>query len=264
MFSYSLDPIEHDAHTYRWKHFTRSNFDTLSSHICKHVWAGILWQPGVRKAENFYACSYAVLDFDDGLTKQDAIEAFSDHPYLMGTTKSDGLEKPSKSGGVTRPACDRFRVVVPFSKPIWSRDVYEFNMLLLFQKYGGDKNGTTASMRWKPCREIFARKDDGIKIQVVEDIPVECTAAHKQKERKKYVDGHVKNKTMPSYVIDCLLGHVAPGHRNGEIFRSAAFLFDAGKSADEVITMLSNITFFDEADGMTAVRSAASRRGLKI
>lgn len=264
MFSYSLDPVEHEAHTYRWKHFTRSNFDTLKGHICKHVWSGILWQPGVRKAENFYACAYAVLDFDDGLTIEDCIAAFADCPLLIGTTKSHGLEKISKSGGITRPACDRYRAVIPLAKPIWSRDVYEYNIKKLVAGYGADSLSASASMRWMPCKEIVYCNTEGTKLEVITDIPEDQTTAYKQKARQKYVNGHIKNKTMPGYVLDCIQGRVAPGHRNGELFRSAAFLFDAGKTADEVITILSNIPFFHEADGMTAVRSAASKSGLKI
>lgn len=263
MFSVSRDPVTDDGHTYNWFTVPRGSFDELSRYILTHHWSGILWQPAHRKKENFFVADLAVLDFDKDVTKAQALDGFARYRYLMGTTSNDGREKaPKTPGSPSQPACDRFRVIVPFAAPIFSREIYEFNMRVLIERFGADPGGAGAHMKWKPCRALFARQDVGAKVDLITDVPVEFTDAYKRKQRDDFLKRYKGAASLPKRVIDCLQGHVPPGKRNPELFWTCATLFDLGRSFQEVEQLVSKLSFYEECNGRTTIESAARKAGV--
>lgn len=266
MFSVSRDPVSDDAHTYNWFTVPRGDFDALERYICAAHWSGVLWQPAVRNKKNYYVAQMCVLDFDGSKTLAEAHEIFAPFKHLIGATAHHQIEKPSKTpGSPSRPACDRFRVALWFSAPIFSREVYEFNMKKIIERFGADKDGKGAHMKWKPCRTILARKDEGASVLVETNIPEEETDEYWTKIKKAQLaklkkDGKVI--ALPKQVIDTLTGKVLPGGRNNALYRTCCDLFDLGYKLHEVRKLVEKLPWYYEASGEDALQSAARKTGM--
>ncbi len=74
-----------------------------------------------RKSENFESASGYIVDIDDGLTIDDAKDKLDSLGlnYVMITSKSHQVVKKDK------PAIDRFHIIVPFNKPLKSKEKYQ-------------------------------------------------------------------------------------------------------------------------------------------
>lgn len=70
-------------------------------------------------------CNMIILDFDEGLTIEDAKEKFSKWVFILATTKSHQKQKDKKA------PCDRFRIVLPTETAI-SCTVQEYKTLMRF------------------------------------------------------------------------------------------------------------------------------------
>ncbi len=87
-----------------------------------------------RKGENFIGGNtILILDFDEGLTIQNAQDIFKVHPYLITTTRNHQKWKDGK------PPCDRFRLIFPLKEPIDLTGI-EFTKLMTYiiNVYGSD------------------------------------------------------------------------------------------------------------------------------
>lgn len=93
--------------------------------VCDHTWSPIVFKNDYRKGENFLSASYLVLDFDEGLTIDEFKQWASDkgYKYILGASRNHQVDKITKSGAV-KPACDRFRVIMPFERTIENRWEY--------------------------------------------------------------------------------------------------------------------------------------------
>lgn len=82
---------------------------------------------------NLDKCNCIMLDFDDGMTIDEAKLLFSQYKYIIATTKSHQKEK----NGII---CDRFRLILPTNRPFEniSIDEYKMMMQILINRYGSD------------------------------------------------------------------------------------------------------------------------------
>ena len=98
-------------------------------------------------------CNCIMLDFDDGLSINEAKEIFNQYKNIIATTKSHQKEK----NGIT---CDRFRVILPTNRNFENITIDEYKMMmqLLINRYGSD--GATKDI----ARFYYAYEDSKIEI----------------------------------------------------------------------------------------------------
>jgi len=185
--------------------------------ILRFVWSPIVWKDGYRKSDNFSHADYCVLDFDDGLRLTDAIErTFCDMNFLIGTTKSHGIEKQGL-------IADRYRVIIPFTRRITDLNEFCSTMRHYVKFFDSDNTCIDAARFYFPCKTIAS-----VQILDAEGClePIEC--GNVQKVEFKYY-----GKKLPKW-IDELLKSDNPielslnGSINSIIFRVAAGLATCG------------------------------------
>jgi len=236
------------------------NFKDMSRYICNHVWSHCIWAGCYREEVAFVASFYCVLDIDDGLTYNKALEMLQGYRYMIGPTKNDGVVKVSPSG-VRKPACDRFRIVLPWATPIYDLDTFKYNTKLTVGKFLADKAATDASRCWQPCKQI-KYFGNGKPMEVVTEIPLEETTEFKEKKFKKSRDYYEETKRLPGYVMDIFAGRLDHGAINPILFKACCHLFNSGKSYDWVYEKLSKVAILQEHDHFeTTLKSAANKTG---
>jgi hypothetical protein len=130
-FSYSKDL----AYDYRYYSGTLEELAMLVSSDINY--SPFNFEGGHRKEinSNLEMCNCIMLDFDDGMTLNEATHFFSQYINIIATTKSHQKEK---NGFV----CDRFRVILPTSRDFINItiDEYKIMMSLLIERYKSDSS----------------------------------------------------------------------------------------------------------------------------
>lgn len=136
---------------------------SLTESLCLATFNG-----GRRVKEEVDECWAIGLDYDDGKMSLDAAKtAFSAYTHIILTTKSHQKEKVTP-GGQVRPACDRFRVILFFSKPVKTNEDFRANWLALDEKFKGiDKAAKDITRYFGPARETVSVREDGLLIEPV-------------------------------------------------------------------------------------------------
>ena len=143
-----------------WEH---NFFVTLDVHrvndlikiITTKVWSAFTWENGKRCGAGFVRASGIVLDVDDGPSITETIDRLSAErvAYLIGTTKSHGIEKGDK------PPCDRYRVLIPIAADDpYAADSFQVrqNIMRLIGLYKSDPAAKDLARKWMPCRRVVA------------------------------------------------------------------------------------------------------------
>lgn len=244
--------IGKSAESQVWENDFEIEFEDLSKFICASPWSHLIWMPAVRREQNFYVSKYVALDFDEGMTKVEAQQRFENEglKYIIGTSRNDMLPKGGK------PACDRFRALFEWEKPIFDRDVYQYNVKLLIEKYGTDDQGSDLARMWFPCKDIWAIQPTGKTIPFTTDIPFDQTKEFRQEEFEKHLKKYKGKKTIPKRALNFLNGAVQSGSRNNDLFYTVLTLLQIGKKEEEFLPRLRALPFFYEINGETTVKSA--------
>jgi hypothetical protein len=200
----------------------------------KFNWAGIVWKDGHRQQVNFICSDWCVLDFDDSdLTLERALEVFSGHMHLIGTTTHHGIWKGNK------PPRDRFRVVLQWDRQITDVRDYKYNLTRIQKSYGADPQATGAHMKWRPCIEIISIKHEGRKVSWVK-----APAPTKPKPGK--FDG---SREIPPDLLRVLrVGIANKDGRHNEAFALAARLANYGFTESESLSLITASPLMDSVD----------------
>jgi hypothetical protein len=221
-------------------HQTNADPDMLAEILTTRVWSHVLWAGGYREEFSYVYTEYAVFDFDEGVTKEQAVELFHPYRFVLGPTKSDGKTKWTPSHGRV-PACHRFRVLVPWETPIWQADVYRYNMQKAAAEFGADPQAVDAARCWQPCKSIHTVREQGDTLPVVTSLPLEHTDSHKQSEAEASMAYYKRTKTFPAYVMDILNGKTKRGDTNARLFKTCCFLLNFGFTYPEVLETLEGV-----------------------
>ncbi len=100
----------------RWKKgFQKRELPWESMHYMVNsdyrIYSAGFFTNGIATDDNWYGQDFFILDIDDGLSISEAKQLFSGYRCLITTTKSHQVDKH----GIV---CDRFRVIMPTTKPI--------------------------------------------------------------------------------------------------------------------------------------------------
>lgn len=214
--------------------------------ITKMIWSPIVWKNGERKSENFIFSDYCALDFDDGISIDEAVGIFKDYRCIIATTQNHRKIKKDIYA-------DRFRVVVPWVSRIVCRFQYAQNMERLVLQYGADSTCKDAGRLFKPSPGIYFTNDN----EKMEVEPLQTVAEYKS----SYRAGDVDPVWLQQEIARGSDGH--PG-RNSAAFRLAAKIFKCGRSDVEVLERLKTsygICTLPEAELRAVVKSAKKTCG---
>lgn len=131
--SYSNDNAPHPANGYEYVECTTDAFTDLI--LNSKALSAQKFKDGHRCAANSIGVQNTLwLDFDEGLTLDEAKERFKDYWYVIYTSMNHRKEKHGL------PACDRFRVILKVKEPMpKEKDRYQEIMAKIAQDLGADE-----------------------------------------------------------------------------------------------------------------------------
>lgn len=178
----------------------------LSAHITKNPWSPIIFRGNKRLETNFMFSDWAVLDYENGTTIEEAIKTFCDCIHIIGTTKSH------------TPEAHRFRVCIPWEQRINSLHLFKHNQRVMIEYYDTDPQCKDGARFYFPCKEIISVSTEGFRMSVKEPPPV----LDKRRE--------VQNVGLSSCVTFFMRNTIVQGKRNFQIYQVAKDLFRIGMS----------------------------------
>lgn len=205
------------------------------------VWSPVVWRHGTRHRSNFISCNYLALDFDDGRwTLESTKEWVEENNYssIIGTSKSHQKEKKTPSG-VVQPACDRFRVVIPFQAAIEDIDLYEYNMKKIMENIPTDPSCKDGARYFFPCKTITNISQGGrfpcVTSKEDEGYLADLEAIRKQNEAMK---GYGETGVVPARILKLVKDGNDPGGRHKLCYRIGAQMKRAGFDTDTTINLI--------------------------
>jgi hypothetical protein len=81
--------------------------------FCNYSYSPHKWLGGYRSQANYKETDFLVIDYDDGMTIEQAKETFNFHQYIIVTSRN---HQKVKSGHEDNGAIDRFHVILPLKK----------------------------------------------------------------------------------------------------------------------------------------------------
>lgn len=241
-----------------------SNRSSFCDVLTSATWSPVVWTSKRMKA-NFKSCSYLALDFDDGFTIKEAESWLAKHEYsgIIGTSKSHQIDKYTPTGKL-KPACDRFRLVVPFSRTIYDLDEYEMNMEKIMEALPCDPSCKDGARFFYPCKKIVHQVQGG-KYEVMSEVEVE----QEKKKRKAHLELVVSNNivrkelgVMPAWIHEIIkYGVDESDSRHQYAYRIGATLQSLGYAEQDIVTLVmhSNISAIGLPDVERAVQNGFQR-----
>jgi hypothetical protein len=184
------------------------------STLCNNVWAPVIYSDGYRQEKSFVQSEVLALDFDNGMSLDGAVRKFAPFRHIIGTTKSHGING------------DRFRVLLFFTNPITSLDVFKQTMKVYTGIHKADKACKDGARFFYPCKTIISVGDGQLVWpELIKTPPV----AHQ-----------VRTTTSLMQLLD--VRPAKEGMRNRCAFAAACKFFRAGLSEDAIYERVSVIS----------------------
>ncbi len=216
--------------TPNWERAPIWDLDRIAKGVSNFAWSPIFFEQGYR-AEKFFEASYwCGYDFESSsFTLLDAEKAFCDCKAIIGTTKSHQIAKGDE------PAIDRFRVMVPWEKPIFDLRTYKWNMRLQAKRYAMDKACLDGARFFWRCRDIVVQSYEGYCVEV--ETPPDDFMPSKWIDRMLV---HRSQATLPRWTERQLKEVVPEGTRSITFYAVAKDLAVAGFKYDEIHDFIIN------------------------
>lgn len=228
-----------------------TDFPGLCNYVLKHVWAPSLFDGGRRLKASFQSSEVFALDFDTpGYSLAQAKLDWADSVHIIATSKSHGLPKDGQ------PACDRFRIVSIWERPITDLKEFEFNITKLINNYNADPACKDGARYFFPCEKVVSFNADGYRQPVVDIPSFSIVAADHLKAyhqdgaavggRNNFLISHggkLRNEGVSKKEIREILTALnleknnppLPGGEMADIFKSV-FKFDGFENVDDIPT----------------------------
>jgi hypothetical protein len=215
-----------------WKDTQVYSANDVAQLCVKNNVAPTMWEDGRRLKIKFRFAEWIGLDFDAGMTLEEAVKVFDKYLHVIGTTKNHQRDK----GGII---CDRFRVFLKLEERCNNRSDYEHTLKLLIEKFGADKCANGTHRFFFKCTKIIQVGIGG------ELIPIKITPKSELKKQENIEKRNVRlesyykpYKIIPPRARKSLADGCANGERNDKCFSIACDLFRVGYSFDEVFDLL--------------------------
>ncbi len=246
-----------------WERAPIYDLNRIARGISSYTWSPIFWDMGQRGEQYFDESHWCAFDFDSpDFTLKDAERAFCDSICIVGTTRSHRLTK-----GAHGP-CDRFRVMVPWERPITDLRTYRYNMERLAQTHAMDKACLDGARLFFRCRSIELVSLEGYHQPVATpprdyDVPSEVYSPVRHHER---MARHARSLTHPRWVDIQLTSPVQVGRRAVTFYGVSKDLYLLGYTEDEIRRLILQSPTYAGGDLIPATRRKlddAIRSGIK-
>lgn len=209
-----------------------------------------------------------ILDIDDGITIEEAKGLFKHVVYVIATTKSHQIEKSDK------PACDRFRLVLPtISKFHLKPEVYSQMYGNLTEALGMESADISCrnASRWYygfPDGEYWYNDNPNAELLDVRPFIPDTTENHSGSGNMDnyFATAHTSTDSdhasrKKAGMIRWLLSRTSAGNRNEMTFNYAMYIKDRGEDIDGNVREFNNLLSnpLPESEIMKIVRSASRR-----
>jgi len=212
---------------------------------------------GYRNSENAaQGQTLMILDYDDGLSIDDARKKFADVRAVIATTRNHRKEKNGK-------ICDRFRVIMQCAKPIaLQKDDYREMMRSVVEQFGSDPACINNDRFYYGAPDAEVEFTNGMTLFDWERFWYKAQAKRRteQEEYDRYrvdysLDGSAdsKKRGRDTYAD----AHLMEGARNVTLYKLAKFAERDGCSRDEIVA---EITQRGMSVGLTAEEIALITR----
>lgn len=203
----------------------------LGNLICQGVWSPNLWRDGRRKKENFIGSSFLTYDFDDGMTVKEVSKYCQGFgiAFVIGATRHHQIPKKDK------PACDRFRLVIPFSGVVTSESDLRYTLKNKSSFFKVDPSCNEGGRLFFPCTKILEIKTGGT-------ISWEKAPEYKPSRYKEF---RIQNRILPRWLSEMAANAMPPSGlgggrysdqgRNNFIFMLARHLASYALSDSEIM-----------------------------
>ena len=204
------------------------NADELKKLILETPYSLGTFKDNHRTKDNFEGAELIGLDFDGGMTLEQATEAFKDYWHIIGTTRNHQLPKDDK------PACDRFRVILKAEAPITNGKDYVATVKALMADFpDADKQCSDESRYFFPCTEVTCSNTEGTKVPVVKWTKPEV----KPQADNNYLKGKLSQGTINFLAFPPESS--TPGQiSNGALYKAALDFKEQGYPQDVAIRMI--------------------------
>ncbi len=189
----------------------------LEEHICSHVWSPNIFKDGVRKEKNFLRSYWCVLDFDSEMKLHEAIDTFCDCQHIIGITKSHSHDH------------HKFRVCIPWDKPITSLALYRANIGRVINIHNSDVQCKDGARFFYPCKEIISTSKEGYTMEIRGISSVSSSPLPPASPLPK---------SLPRWVKGVLRYGCQDGTRNTTCYQIGADMAKAGFNIDEIVNII--------------------------
>jgi hypothetical protein len=201
-------------------------------------YSNIVWATGKRLSANYQPQSDCIiLDYDEVVTIEQALEWFKDYEKMICTTKSHQIEK----NGIV---CDRFRVIIPTDSVIdLDRNGFVVLMKYLTQRLGADQQATDAGRKYLASEGCKIITTGGKRLDWKYYYGFALSKERERKERfeanrKKYDDNSNTILNPETWLRAFKPETIGTGERNSRLAKIAFWLKDKGASCDLVLSAL--------------------------
>lgn len=206
------------------------------------------FQNNHRTNENFQGSHFVGLDFDGGMTLEEAKIAFKDYQHIIATTRNHQNEK----NGIV---CDRFRVILKADEFINNQYDYKSTVLELMKQYpNADTACSDAARFFYESKEVQSFNSSGKSIPVIKYKKPELV--------KTKIDEFLKGEVSKS-TLEFISFGAKSGVWNERLFKAAIDLHEQGYSKEEAIELLTKATIgFDgelDSKDLTTIDSAYNK-----
>lgn len=254
-----------DGNLGRFETIDSGSLDNLKTIITTTDYSLGQFKDGKRNLKNFERAEAIGLDFDAGMTLDEAKEAFKDYSHIIATTKSHGIEK----NGVV---ADRFRVILKLDSPITDVKTFESTWFDLASKFPAcDKACKDASRLFYPSKTVVSVNTNGKKVATVQpkienDEPwqvVDYDGPNPKELLPEWSKGKLA-KTTKEFLKE---GKILPEGRNNTVHKVARDLnqnlYSFEEASDLIMQALETHDIlandFSEREVQTTIRSAFSK-----
>lgn len=226
------------------------NINELANIITKHTYSLGVFDKGHRSNASFLKANFIGLDFDGGMTLDEALNEFRGRACIIGTTKS---HQAFKAGA---PPCDRFRVILPLAEDIVTPEDLKATALSLLNKYpNADKACSDAARMFFVSKNIEYINDLGPKTPVVKYVKPTLQLAS--------VTTPIIKGALAKSTLEFISFGASRGEWNVSLFKAALDCMEQGYSQNETVDMLRKSTAgydgdFDATD-LSTIASAFNR-----
>lgn len=227
------------------------SLEVLETVLTSFAFSPCVWRLGVRLRDNFLFAKLCVLDVDEGMTVDEAIEKFKKHKLIVAASRNHLKIKDGKFA-------HRFRIVMEFDDFITERERYEHNMQYYTSHYGTDIKTKDAARFYFPCTEILY-SGEGFKGQ--EFLPALSYPYNEKRERaekrEREIDKIVNSKKPSPFMQDFdQSGAYTEGCRNDRVYKQAQHMTLKGFDLPAIIEYCQGKTNLKEREVSVTCTSA--------